>query len=52
MWMLILNVVYVLVAIAIDPPVVLLAICALYALFGPVYAVWRRARRRPGEAVP
>jgi CDP-diacylglycerol--serine O-phosphatidyltransferase len=38
-----------LVAIAIDPPTVLLAICALYALFGPVYALWRRLRRRPDE---
>ena len=33
------------VAIAIDPPRVLLAIGALYALSGPVHAVFRRVRR-------
>ncbi|GAB3753872.1 CDP-diacylglycerol--serine O-phosphatidyltransferase [Lysobacter olei] len=42
-------VVAVLVAIAIDPPTVLLAICSVYALFGPAYAMWRRLRRRPEE---
>ena len=40
----------VLVAVAIDPPTVLLAILALYALSGPAYWAWRRLRR-PGEAV-
>ena len=39
----------VLVAIAIDPPSVLLVIGVLYALSGPVYALWRRARRLPPE---
>jgi len=42
----------VLVAIAIDPPRVLLAIGALYALSGPGYAIYRRMRRPAGpEAV-
>ncbi|WP_144811139.1 CDP-diacylglycerol--serine O-phosphatidyltransferase [Aerolutibacter ruishenii] len=45
-------VVAVLVAIAIDPPTVLLAICSIYALFGPVYAAWRRLRRRPEDVAP
>ncbi len=35
----------VLVAIAIDPPRVLLVIGGLYALSGPAYAAWRRLRR-------
>lgn len=35
----------VLVAIAIDPPRVLLVIGGLYALSGPVYAAWRKLRR-------
>ncbi len=39
----------VLVAIAIDPPSVLLTIGALYALSGPVYAVWRRLRPSPAN---
>jgi len=43
----------VLVGIAIDPPRVLLAIGALYALSGPVYALFRRVRRAPmSEAAP
>ncbi|MFC3551499.1 CDP-diacylglycerol--serine O-phosphatidyltransferase [Lysobacter cavernae] len=33
------------IAIAIDPPSVLLAIGTLYALSGPVYAAWRRLHR-------
>lgn len=41
------------VAIAIDPPRVLLAIGALYALSGPTYAIVRRMRRPPAsEATP
>ncbi len=35
------------IAIAIDPPSVLLAIGSLYALSGPVYAIVRRVRRAP-----
>ena len=35
----------VLVAVAIDPPIVLLAVAALYAVSGPLYAGWRRMRR-------
>ncbi|GAB2502851.1 CDP-diacylglycerol--serine O-phosphatidyltransferase [Lysobacter humi (ex Lee et al. 2017)] len=42
-------VVAVLVAIAVDPPTVLLAITGLYALSGIAYAIWRRMRR-PAEA--
>jgi len=43
----------VLVGIAIDPPRVLLAIGALYALSGPAYALFRRVRRAPvPEAAP
>ncbi|MGH8084233.1 MAG: CDP-diacylglycerol--serine O-phosphatidyltransferase [Lysobacter sp.] len=43
----------VLAAIAIDPPVVLLAILGLYALSGPLYAGYRRLRRPPAtEASP
>jgi len=43
----------VLVGIAIDPPRVLLAIGALYALSGPAYALFRRVRRAPvSEAAP
>jgi len=42
----------VLVAIAIDPPSVLLAIGVLYALSGPAYSVWRRMRKLPAEASP
>src|SRR5688572_15589828 len=43
----------VVVAIAIDPPRVLLAIGALYALSGPVHAVLRRLRRTASpEATP
>jgi CDP-diacylglycerol---serine O-phosphatidyltransferase len=42
----------VLVAIAIDPPSVLLAIGVLYAASGPAYSVWRRMRKLPGEASP
>ena len=41
-----------LVGIAIYPPGVLLAICSLYALSGPVHAIYRRARRLPVEAAP
>ena len=37
----------VVVAIAIDPPTVLLAITALYALSGPGTWLWRRVRRQP-----
>lgn len=40
-------VVVVLVAVAIDPPKVLLAIFAPYALSGPVMAVYRRVRKLP-----
>ena len=36
-----------LVGIAVYPPGVLLAICGVYALSGPAYAVYRRARRLP-----
>lgn len=39
----------VLAAIAIDPPTVLLAVTALYALTGPAYAGWRRLRRGAGR---
>ena len=39
----------VLVAVAIDPPTVLLGVFALYALSGPGYWAWRRLRR-PVEA--
>lgn len=39
--------VVVVVAIAIDPPKVLLAIITTYALSGPLYWLWRRARRQP-----
>jgi CDP-diacylglycerol--serine O-phosphatidyltransferase len=43
----------VLVGIAIDPPRVLLAIGALYALSGPAYAIVRRVRRpAAGEVSP
>lgn len=42
----------VLVAIAIDPPSVLLAIGVLYAASGPAYSVWRRMRRLPTDASP
>lgn len=44
----IIVVVAVLVAVAIDPPTVLLAVFALYALSGVGYWIWRRARR-PAE---
>ena len=40
------------VAIAIDPPRVLLLIFAPYALSGPVQALWRRLRRTPPETPP
>jgi CDP-diacylglycerol--serine O-phosphatidyltransferase len=43
----ILIVVVVVIAIAIDPPSVLLLIFAPYALSGPGYALYRRARRLP-----
>lgn len=46
----VLVVVAVVAAIAIDPPRVLLAIIALYAMSGPVHAIYRRARRTPVEA--
>lgn len=39
----------VLVAIAIDPPIVLLAVIGGYALFGPLHAAWRRLRRTPAQ---
>jgi CDP-diacylglycerol--serine O-phosphatidyltransferase len=39
----------VLVAIAIDPPSVLLTIGVLYALSGPAYWLWRKARKLPPE---
>jgi len=42
-------VVAVLVAVAVDPPTVLLTVFALYALSGPGYWLWRRMRR-PAEA--
>ena len=42
----------VVVAIAIDPPSVLLAIGVVYALSGPGYWLWRRLRRFPPEATP
>nr|WP_133500625.1 CDP-diacylglycerol--serine O-phosphatidyltransferase [Lysobacter terrigena] len=44
----IIVVVAVLVAVAIDPPIVLFAVFALYALSGPAYWTWRRMRR-PAE---
>ncbi|GAB1594572.1 CDP-diacylglycerol--serine O-phosphatidyltransferase [Lysobacter sp. PAGU 2638] len=44
-------VVAVLVAVAIDPPTVLLGVFALYALSGPAYWVWRRTRRPAEVAV-
>ncbi|AXK70914.1 CDP-diacylglycerol--serine O-phosphatidyltransferase [Lysobacter sp. TY2-98] len=44
----IIIVVAVLVAVAIDPPTVLLGVFALYALSGPFYWAWRRLRR-PAE---
>ena len=37
------------IAIAIDPPSVLLTIGTLYALSGPVHAAWRRLRRSPAS---
>ncbi|GAB3379063.1 CDP-diacylglycerol--serine O-phosphatidyltransferase [Lysobacter fragariae] len=40
----------VLVAIAVDPPTVLLAITTLYALSGPGYWLWRKLRRLPAES--
>lgn len=40
----------VLVAIAIDPPSVLLGIGVLYALSGPVYWLWRKVRKLPAES--
>lgn len=40
----------VIVAIAIDPPSVLLTMGVLYALSGPAYWLWRKARRMPPEA--
>ncbi|QOW19894.1 CDP-diacylglycerol--serine O-phosphatidyltransferase [Lysobacter ciconiae] len=46
----VLVVVAVVAAIAIDPPRVLLAIIALYAMSGPVHAIYRRVRRTPVEA--
>jgi CDP-diacylglycerol--serine O-phosphatidyltransferase len=46
----IIVVVAVLVAVAIDPPTVLLGVFALYALSGLGYWMWRRMRR-PAEAV-
>lgn len=45
----VLVVVAVVAAIAIDPPRVLLAIIALYAMSGPVHALYRRVRRTPVE---
>lgn len=42
----------VLVAIAVDPPSVLLGIGVVYALSGPAYALWRRLRRLPPEPAP
>jgi CDP-diacylglycerol--serine O-phosphatidyltransferase len=39
----------VVIAIAVDPPTVLLAIVTLYALSGPAYWAWRRMRRMPPE---
>jgi CDP-diacylglycerol--serine O-phosphatidyltransferase len=44
----IIVVVAVLVAVAIDPPTVLLGVFSLYALSGLGYWVWRRLRR-PAE---
>ncbi len=43
-------VVAVLVAIAINPPQVLLLVCGGYALSGPGYWFYRRARRMPAES--
>jgi len=40
------------VAIAIDPPSVLLTIGVAYALSGPGYWLWRKLRRVPSDAVP
>jgi len=37
----------VVIAIAVDPPIVLLAIGTLYALSGPAYWIWRRLRKVP-----
>lgn len=45
----VLIVVVVVAAIAIDPPRVLLAITALYAIYGPLYAAYRRLRKAPLE---
>ncbi|KIQ96763.1 CDP-diacylglycerol--serine O-phosphatidyltransferase [Lysobacter sp. A03] len=45
----VLVVVAVVAAIAIDPPRVLLAIIAIYAMSGPVHAIYRRVRRSPVE---
>ncbi|WP_229792501.1 CDP-diacylglycerol--serine O-phosphatidyltransferase [Cognatilysobacter bugurensis] len=42
----------VLIGIAIYPPGVLLAICAAYALAGPMHSVVRRVRRAPAESAP
>ncbi len=41
----------VVIAIAIEPPAVLLAITALYALSGPLLAAYRRLRRTRGDGV-
>jgi CDP-diacylglycerol--serine O-phosphatidyltransferase len=48
----VLVVVAVVAAIAIDPPRVLLAITALYAVSGPVHAAFRRLRRTPADSSP
>jgi CDP-diacylglycerol--serine O-phosphatidyltransferase len=45
----IIAVLAVVVAIAVDPPSVLLAITALYALSGPVYWLYRKLRRLPAD---
>jgi CDP-diacylglycerol--serine O-phosphatidyltransferase len=42
----------VVVAIAIDPPSVLLTIGVAYALSGPGYWLWRRMRRLPADTPP
>ncbi|MEG3191909.1 CDP-diacylglycerol--serine O-phosphatidyltransferase [Lysobacter sp. D1-1-M9] len=48
----IVAVLVVLIAIAIDPPTVLLAITATYALCGPAYWLYRKIRRGPPEVAP
>ena len=48
-WVMLLIVIF-LVALMIDPPHVLFATGAAYALSGPLYWLWNRARRRSAGA--